>query len=119
LFKNLANLTNLLQQAQQMGPKLQEVQNELKQQRTTGAAGADMVQVDVNGMGEVLAVRIDPKLVEDGERDMIESLTAAAMNQANTKAKQMHMEAMKGRTEGLNIPGLEGIISKLGGQPEG
>ena len=92
---NLANLGALMKQAQEMGGKMQAIQEELKTKRATGAAGGGLVEVDVNGLAEVLAVRIDPSLVEKGDREMIEDLLPAAFNAAQQKAKQMHAEAMQ------------------------
>ena len=59
-LEGLANLGSIMKQAQQMGGKLQEVNAQLKTQRTTGSAGGGLVEVETNGLGEVLAVRIDP-----------------------------------------------------------
>ena len=64
------------------------------------------MEVDVNGLAEVLAVRIDPSLIEKGEREMIEDLLPAAFNAAQAKAKQMHAEAMQSLAGGLPIAGL-------------
>ena len=98
MFKGLGNLANigaLMKQAQEMGGKMQAIQEELKTKKATGAAGGGLVEVDVNGLSDVLAVRIDPSLVEKGEREMIEDLLPAAFNAAQAKAKQMHAEAMQ------------------------
>ena len=92
MFKGLGNLANigaLMKQAQEMGGKMQALNEELKTKRATGAAGGGLVEVDVNGLSEVLAVRIDPSLVEKGDREMIEDLLPAAFNAAQQKAKQL------------------------------
>ena len=90
VFKGLGNLANigaLLKQAQEMGGKMQAIQEELKTKRATGAAGGGLVEVEVNGLGEALAVRIDPSLIEKNDREMIEDLLPAAFNAAQQKAK--------------------------------
>jgi nucleoid-associated protein EbfC len=118
LFKGLGNLANLgalVKQAQEMGSKMQSVQEELKTKKATGAAGGGLVEIDVNGIGEALAVRIDPSLVEKGEREMIEDLLLAAFNVAQTKAKQMHAEALQNLTGGLPAAGLADMLSQLPG----
>ena len=102
-----------MKQAQDMGTKLQGINEELKTKRATGVAGGGLVEVEVNGVGTVLAVRIDPSLIEKGDREMIEDLLPAAFNQANTKAKELHAEAMRSMTEGLELPGLDEALSKL------
>ena len=90
MFKGLGNLANigaLMKQAQEMGGRMQAIQDELKTKRATGAAGGGLVEVDVNGLGEVLAVRIDPSLVEKGDREMIEDLLPAAFNAAQAEGQ--------------------------------
>jgi DNA-binding YbaB/EbfC family protein len=116
VFKGLSNLANigaLMKQAQEMGGRMQALQEELKTKKATGSAGGGLVEVDVNGLAEVLAVRIDPSLVEKGEREMIEDLLPAAINAAQVKAKQMHADALQGLAGGLPIGGFADILSQL------
>lgn len=110
---NLANLGTLVKQAQEMGGRMQAMQDELRTKRATGAAGGGLVEVDVNGLAEVLAVRIDLSLVEKGEREMIEDLLPAAFNAAQLKARQMHAEAMQSIAGGLPLGGLQDALSQL------
>jgi hypothetical protein len=112
---NLANLGSLIKQAQQMGGKLQQLNEELKTRRATGTAGGGMVTVEVNGVGEVLSCRIDPSLVTAGDRELIEDLLPAALNAALAKAKELHAEGMKSMAEGLDMPGLGAMMSQLSG----
>lgn len=118
MFKGLGNFANigaLMKQAQEMGGRMQAIQEELKTKRATGAAGGGLVEVDVNGLGETLTVRIDPSLVEKNEREMIEDLLPAAFNAAQAKAKQMHAEALKELAGGLPVGGFADILSQLPG----
>lgn len=118
MFKGLGNLANigaLVKQAQEMGGKMQAIQEELKTKKATGTAGGGLVEVDVNGLSEVLAVRIDPSLVEKNEREMIEDLLPAAFNAAQAKAKQMHAEALQQLAGGLPMGGFADILSQLPG----
>jgi DNA-binding YbaB/EbfC family protein len=118
MFKGLGNLANLgalMKQAQEMGGRLQAIQQELKGKRVTGSAGADLVQVDVNGLAEVLAVRIDPSLVAKGDREMIEDLLPAAFNDAQRRAKEMHAAAMQSLTGGIPLAGLQETLSQWTG----
>jgi DNA-binding YbaB/EbfC family protein len=118
VFKGLGNLANIgamMKQAQEMGERMQALQEQLKTKRATGSAGGGLVEVDVNGLCEALAVRIDPTLIEKGEREMIEDLLPAAFNAAQTKAKQLHAEAMQSLAGDLPIPGLSDALMKLGG----
>jgi nucleoid-associated protein EbfC len=116
VFKSLGNLTSLpglLKQAQEVSGKMQALQQELRSKRATGSAGGGLVEVDVNGLAEVLAVRIDPSLVEKGERELIEDLLPGAFNSAQQRAKQLHAEAMQSLAGG--IPGFQDALSQLMG----
>jgi DNA-binding YbaB/EbfC family protein len=115
---NLANLGALMKQAQEMSGRVQTMQNELRGKRATGASGGGLIEIDVNGLSEVLAVRIDPSLIERGDREMIEDLLPAAFNAAQQKARQLHADAMKSITGGLSLPGLEDAMSQLAGGAE-
>jgi len=112
---NLANIGTLMKQAQEMTGRMQALQEQLKTKRATGAAGGGLVEVDVNGLGEALAVRIDPSLIVKGEREMIEDLLPAAINAAQAKAKQLHAEAMQSLAGDMSIPGLGEALTQLGG----
>ena len=89
---NLANIGSLIKQAQQMGGKMQQIGEELKTRRAEGSAGGGMVNVEVNGLGEVLRCRIDPSLITAGDRELIEDLLPPAINQALAKSKDLHAE---------------------------
>jgi DNA-binding YbaB/EbfC family protein len=110
---NIANIGTILKQAQEFGGKMQAIQAELKGKRATGSAGGGLVEVEVNGLGEALAVRIDPTLIEKCDREMIEDLLPAAFNAAQQKARQMHAEAMQALTGGVPLPGLDDALSQL------
>ena len=120
MFKGLGSLKDigsLLKQAQEMGGKMQAINEELKTKRVTGQAGGGLIEVEANGLSEVLAVRIDPSLIEKQDGEMIEDLLPAAFNSAQSKAKQMYAEAMQSLTGGLPIPGLQDALGQLGGGP--
>ena len=117
MFKGLGNIANLMKQAQEMGGKMQEINEQLKSERVVGSAGAGLVEVEANGLGEVLAVRIDPSLIEKQDRELIEDLLPAACNAAKEKAAQKHAEKMQALTGGLNLPGLSEALENMGGSP--
>lgn len=120
MFKGLGNLANIgafMKQAQEMSGRMQAMQQQLKAKRVTGAAGGGLVEVDVNGLGDVLAVRLDAALIEKGEREMVEDLLPAAINAAQAKAKQLHAEAMQSMAGDLPIPGLSEALMQLNGGP--
>ena len=78
-----------------------------------------MVEVEVNGLGEALAVRIDPALVEKQDREMIEDLLPAAFNSAVQKANQLRAEGMQSITGGLQLPGMDDALSQFTGMLPG
>jgi hypothetical protein len=113
LFRGLANLASMIKQAQQMGSKLQGLNEDLKKKRVSGSAGAGLVEVDANGLGEVLRVRLDPKLFENPDREMIEDLIPAAANQAIAKSRQLHADAVKSLAEDIDLPALNEALGTL------
>jgi hypothetical protein len=115
MFKGLANLGALLKQAQHIGGRMQELNEELKKRRATGTAGGGMVEIELNGLVEVLRCHIDPQLLAQADRELLEDLITAAVNQAIAKAKQLHAEAVKELTGGLEVPGLQEAIARLTG----
>ena len=101
-----------MKNAGEISGKMGQMSEELKSKRVTGAAGGGMVEVEANGLGQILKVKIDPTLVEKNEVEMIEDLLPAAINQAIAKSKSLHLESMQDITGG--IPGLENAMSQMG-----
>lgn len=118
MFKNLANLAGMLRKAQQLSQQLDQLKAQLKSQRVTGSAGGGMVTVEVNGLGELVRVTIDPLLVERGEREMIESLIPPAVQQAQEKARSLHQEAVKSLGFDLDVPMLRDLFEQLNVSPD-
>src|SRR5450631_2623248 len=96
-------LGNLMRQAQQMQETMKKAQQELAQLQVTGEAGAGLVRVVLNGQHEVQAVKIDPQLLAQ-DKDMLEDLVAAAINDAVHKIAATSKEKYSGVTAGLNLP---------------
>jgi DNA-binding YbaB/EbfC family protein len=117
MFKGLANLGALLKQAQQIGGQMDKLADEMRNRRTSGTAGGGMVEIEINGLLEVLRCRVDPQLLEQKDHELLEDLLVAAVNQAVAKAKQMHASAVKELTGGISLPGLQEMIEKAGGEP--
>ncbi|HIF32833.1 MAG TPA: YbaB/EbfC family nucleoid-associated protein [Planctomycetes bacterium] len=115
MFKGLGNLASLVRQAQQMNGQMEQIQDRLKEMRVTGSAGAGLVAVEANGKGEVIQVRLDEGLVSKGDREMLEDLLPAAINDAREKAQQLHAEEMKSMAAGIDVPGLQDALAKFGG----
>jgi nucleoid-associated protein EbfC len=123
VFQGLANIGALLKQAQQLGGQMGQLTEEMRKRRATGSAGGGMVEIELNGLMEVLGCRIDPQLLVQGDRELLEDLIVAAVNQAVAKGKQMHAEAVMNLTGGLPLPGaFQDALAKFtgtGGDEEG
>lgn len=102
------SMSDILKQAQALQSKLAELQSEAERRTVEASAGGGMVSVTVNGKLQVLSVRIEPQVFASGDREMLEDLVAAAVNEAIRKAQQGMAEAMSRVTGGLKIPGLGG-----------
>lgn len=96
----------MMQQAQQMQGKLEEVQEGLGRLTVTGSAGGGLVTVEADGRGTVKRVSIDPKVVNPADVEMLEDLVAVAMQEAQKKAKELADEEMKKLAGGLGLGGL-------------
>jgi DNA-binding YbaB/EbfC family protein len=100
----MKNLGQMMKQAQQMQAKMAELQDRLGESEMTGAAGGGMVQVTMNGKGELRAVRIDPSLLSPADAEVLEDLIVAAANDAKTKVESHVAEEMQKLTGGLALP---------------
>lgn len=96
------NIAQLMQQAQKMQEQMKKAQEELGQLEVIGQAGGGLVAITMNGRHEVRRVSIDPEIADD--REMIEDLVAAAINDAINKVQETSQEKMSGLTSGLNLP---------------
>ncbi len=95
---------NLMKQAQEIQANMQKMQEELARMEVTGESGGGMVKVVMNGRHEVRRVHIDDSLMGD-DREMLEDLVAAAVNDAVRRMEALSQEKMAGITAGLNLPG--------------
>jgi DNA-binding YbaB/EbfC family protein len=95
---------NLMKQAQKMQEDMQKAQEEVANLEVEGQAGGGMVKVIMNGRHEIRKVTLDDSLMED-DKEMIEDLLAAAVNDAVRRVEQQTQEKMAGVTAGLNLPG--------------
>ena len=100
------NMTGLFKQAQEMQAKLARVQEELAQKTVEASSGGGMVQVTVTGQMVLSAVKIDAAVINAQEKDMLEDLVLAAVNEGLRRAREMVAEQMSKVTGGIKIPGL-------------
>lgn len=113
MFKGLGNLANLMMNARHLGGKMEEIAQRLREERVIGSAGGQMIVVHANGLGQVTQVMIDPSLECHNDRELIQDLLPAAINEAVSKAKQLHVEAVKELTGGVEIPGLDQALQQF------
>jgi nucleoid-associated protein EbfC len=106
MAKGIGGMGNLLKQAQEMQARISKIQDELGQKTVDGSAGGGMVQVTVNGKLSLCGVKIDPSVINGDEKEMLEDLILAAVNDALRKAQEMVSAEMSKITGGLKIPGL-------------
>ncbi|WP_392561968.1 YbaB/EbfC family nucleoid-associated protein [Orbus sturtevantii] len=97
-------LGNLMKQAQQMQTRMQQVQDEIAKMEVTGESGAGMVKVTVNGAHNCRRVEIDPSLLTDDDKEMLEDLIAAAYNDASRRLEETQKEKMAQVTGGMQLP---------------
>jgi DNA-binding YbaB/EbfC family protein len=100
----MKNLSGLMKQAAQMQKKMEEMQARLDGMEIEGESGAGMVRVILSGKGELKSVRIDPKLADPNEMEMLQDLLVAAHAEARRKMEAMAAEEMQKMTGGLNLP---------------
>ncbi len=97
-------LGNLMKQAQQMQQNLQKAQEELASMEVTGEAGGGLVKIVMTGRHEARRIQIDDSLVGD-DKDMLEDLVAAAINDAVQKVERHSKERLSGLAGGMGLPG--------------
>lgn len=104
------NLGALMQKAREMQERMAEAQEAASRVKVEGNAGGGMVVAEANGHGTILRISLEPTLVASGDKEMLEDLIVAAVNQAQRRAKEAMQAEMGKVTGGLPIPA---DISKL------
>jgi len=94
----------LMKQAQAMQQKLQDAQAELEHLEVDGTAGGGVVTVKVTGKGSLKSINIDSSLMNPDEKEILEDLIVAAMNDARGKAERVTQERMESLTKGIPLP---------------
>jgi len=97
------DIQGMMRQAQKMQEKMQKEMEEL---RVEASSGGGVVTVQMKGNHEIIALKIDPEAVKDGDVEMLQDMILAAANEANRKVD----EAMKGKLGGMLPPGLGGML---------
>ena len=96
----------LMKQAQQMQRKMEEIKKELAQKEIKVSSGGGMIEITINGQQEINEIKIEPDVIDVNEKEMLEDLILAAVNEALRQSKELAAQEMSKLTGGANIPGL-------------
>ena len=102
----MKNIGSIMKQAQKMQAQMAKVQEELAQKTVEASAGGGMVTVVVTGKQEIRSITIEPEVIDASDKEMLQDLVVAAVNEGLRKSQEMVAEEMKKITGGLQIPGL-------------
>ncbi len=100
----MKNLGNMLKQAQQMQSKMAEMQGRLGEIELTGQSGAGMVEVTINGSGQMRRVKLSKDVVDPNDVEVLEDLIVAAFNDAKTKIEAVVAEETQKVMGGIKLP---------------
>ena len=100
----MKNIAGLMKQASQMQAKMAEMQAKVEALEVEGQAGAGMVRITLSGKGDVRRVKIDPKLADPNELEMLEDLIVSAHTDAKKKLDAVMAEEMSKVTGGMDLP---------------
>ena len=100
----MENLDELLKMAQDAQAKLMRAQEDLDHVEVEGVSGGGLVRIRASAKGRIISIDIDESLLAPSEKQMVEDLLAAAINDARAKADVAAQEAMRGATGGLQLP---------------
>ena len=100
----MQNLDELMKMAQDAQNKLMQAQEDLDKVEVEGVSGGGLVRIKASAKGRIISVEIDESLLAASEKQMVEDLVAAAINDARAKADVAAAEAMRGATGGLQLP---------------
>ena len=111
MMPGMPDLGQLLQQAQQMQAEMERAQASLAESEVTGSAGSGLVNVVVNGSGDLLRLRIDPSVVDPADIETLEDLIVAAVHDARRSAEAIASTAMNSVAGSLDLSsmGLPGM----------
>ncbi len=100
----MKNIAGLMKQASQMQKKMEDMAAALEAATFPGTSGAGMVTLTISGKGDLKSIKIDPKLADPEEMEMLQDLIVAAFTDAQRKMETAKAEEMQKVTGGLNLP---------------
>ena len=98
------NFEDMMKKAQDMQKKMQEMQDSLSNLEVEGTSGGGMVKIIMNCKNEVKKIDVDPSIIKQDDKTMMEDLIVAALNDAKSKAEEKSKDEMKKLTGGLGLP---------------
>ena len=107
MFKGLGGLgdmSKMMQAAQEMQGKMEELQGSLKTMTVTGESGAGLVKATATAKGELTGLDIDPSIFERDSKEVVEDLILAAVKDAQARAEHKSQEEMRKLTEAMGLP---------------
>jgi len=96
----------LMKQAQDMQKKMEAIKGELAQKEIKVTSGGGMVELVINGQQEIKEIHIEPNIIDPEDKEMLEDLVLAAVNEGIRQSKEMVNEEMSKLTGGINLPGM-------------
>ena len=101
-----SNMQGMLKQAQKMQEQMQTLQADLNEREYTFTAGGGMIEIRMNGKKEMLGISIKPEVIDPDDKEMLEDLITAAVNEAISSIDKTNADAMEKITGNLSIPGI-------------
>ena len=100
----MVNIGNMMKQAQQLQKKMSDTQEKLNSIEVEGSSGGGLVKVISTAKGEIKRISIDDSLIKPEEKEIVEDLIVAAINDAKQKGEAAAQEEMKKITGGISLP---------------
>lgn len=110
MFGNIGQIAGLLKNAGKIQENMKRMQERLREARFLGEAGGGQVSVTVDGKGEMVAIKIDPQLITDGDRELLEDLIVAASRSAVALSRDAVAREMHEATGGLDLGGFTDML---------
>lgn len=103
---DLGKMGGMLKQAMEIKQRIEELKEELANERVSASSGGGMVQVELNGKMQVIGLKIEPEVINPEEPEVLEALVQAAINEGVTRVQEMLKQRMQDVTGGMDIPGI-------------